>query len=248
VLSGVLAPAVPAAHAAAATLDARVTRQAPAARPLVTRITSAPAQKSYTVVSGDTLSGIAGRFCGNPGAWPVIWHASQAAVPDPDRIYPGQVLTLTCQELAAAAQAPAGPPASGKTYGVSYGDPNYCGDGDGDGWDVKCPGPAAVPQAKTAAAPVAAIAGVSGVLSTAGMSAFEQCVIARESGGNAQAVNPASDAGGLFQFLPGTWAALGFAAQYPGGAQTAPVSVQEAAFARAFAQSGTSPWAPYDGC
>jgi resuscitation-promoting factor RpfC len=82
----------------------------------------------------------------------------------------------------------------------------------------------------------------------AGMSAFESCVISRESGGNPQAYNPASGAGGLFQFLPSTWAALGYAGAYPGGAQTAPASVQEAAFAKLYAEAGTSPWAPYDGC
>ena len=88
----------------------------------------------------------------------------------------------------------------------------------------------------------------NGHVSTAGMAAFEACVISRESGGNAGAVNPYSGAGGLFQFLPSTWAGLGFASAYPGGAQTAPVSVQEQAFARLYAEAGTSPWAPYDGC
>ena len=84
--------------------------------------------------------------------------------------------------------------------------------------------------------------------STGGMSAFEACVISRESGGNPAAYNPSSGAGGLFQFLPSTWAALGYASSYPGGAQTAPASVQEAAFAAEYAQAGTAPWAPYDGC
>lgn len=88
----------------------------------------------------------------------------------------------------------------------------------------------------------------SATVGTAGMGAFEACVIAAESGGNPEAVNPSSGAGGLFQFLPSTWAALGYAGSYPGGAQTAPASVQEAAFAKAYAESGTAPWAPYDGC
>ncbi len=91
-------------------------------------------------------------------------------------------------------------------------------------------------------------AGNSGHVSTEGMAAFEACVISRESGGNPRAVNPSSGAGGLFQFLPSTWAGLGYASAYPGGAQTAPVSVQEAAFAKLYAEAGTSPWAPYDGC
>ena len=76
----------------------------------------------------------------------------------------------------------------------------------------------------------------------------EWLVIERESGGNPAAYNPTSGAGGLFQFLPSTWAALGYASSYPGGAQTAPASVQEAAFAAEYAQAGTAPWAPYDGC
>lgn len=89
---------------------------------------------------------------------------------------------------------------------------------------------------------------VSGVVNTSGVSSFEACVINAESGGNAQAVNPATDAGGTFQFLPSTWAALGFAGAYPGGAQTAPESVQQEAFNKEYAESGTSAWAAYDGC
>jgi hypothetical protein len=85
-------------------------------------------------------------------------------------------------------------------------------------------------------------------VSTRGMSRFEACVITRESRGHPRAVNRASGAGGLFQFLPSTWARLGYARAYPGGAQTAPVRVQEAAFAKLYAEAGTSPWAPYDGC
>ena len=81
-----------------------------------------------------------------------------------------------------------------------------------------------------------------------GSGSFQQCVIMAESGGNPTAYNPSSGAGGLYQFLPSTWASLGFASAYPGGAQTAPVSVQNAAFEKLYAEAGTSPWAPYDGC
>ena len=59
-----------------------------------------------------------------------------------------------------------------------------------------------------------------------------------------RAVNPASGAGGLYGFLPGTWQSLG----YSGLPQDAPVSVQNAAFQQEYAQSGTIPWAPSDGC
>ena len=57
-------------------------------------------------------------------------------------------------------------------------------------------------------------------------------------------LSPASGAGGLYQFLPSTWQSLG----YSGLPQDAPVSVQNAAFQQAYAQSGTGPWAPSDGC
>jgi LysM repeat protein len=83
---------------------------------------------------------------------------------------------------------------------------------------------------------------------TASPGSFQACVISRESGGDPEIVNGSSGAGGLYQFMPATWAELGYAAEYPGGAQTAPVSVQNAAFEQLYAEDGASPWAPSDGC
>jgi hypothetical protein len=77
-----------------------------------------------------------------------------------------------------------------------------------------------------------------------GSSSMQQCIIARESGGNAQAVNPASGAGGLYQFLPSTWQALG----HSGLPENASVAEQNQAFAQEVAQGGYSAWQPYDGC
>lgn len=73
---------------------------------------------------------------------------------------------------------------------------------------------------------------------------FQSCVISRESGGNPKAVNPSSGAGGLYQFLPSTWVSLG----YSGSPQDASVAVQNQAFQKLYAEDGTSPWAPSDGC
>ena len=103
------------------------------------------AAATVPVRAGDTLSLIAAAHCGNPADWQPIYTASRTAGllgPDPNTIYPGQSAEIACTggvsapSAAAPAQAPAA--AGGRTWGVSYGDPYYCRDGDGDGWDVDC--------------------------------------------------------------------------------------------------------------
>ncbi len=60
--------------------------------------TSAPAPsaaaQTYTVQSGDTLSGIAKRFLGNANAYMDIFNLNRDQLSDPDKIKPGQVLKL----------------------------------------------------------------------------------------------------------------------------------------------------------
>jgi nucleoid-associated protein YgaU len=51
-------------------------------------------QRTYTVVAGDSLSKIAKREYGDANKWRAIFEANRDKVNDPDRIYPGQVLTL----------------------------------------------------------------------------------------------------------------------------------------------------------
>jgi nucleoid-associated protein YgaU len=48
----------------------------------------------YTVVGGDTLSGIAEKFYNNANRWPRIFEANRHQIQDPDRIFPGQVLRI----------------------------------------------------------------------------------------------------------------------------------------------------------
>jgi hypothetical protein len=68
---------------------------------------------------------------------------------------------------------------------------------------------------------------------------FLACVRNRESRGNYGAVNGSSGAGGAYQFMPGTWAAMGGT----GLPQNAPPAVQDAMAAKLYAQAGRAPWA-----
>jgi nucleoid-associated protein YgaU len=55
---------------------------------------AAPAAKTYTVQSGDTLSKIAKEHLGNANDYMKIFNANKDKLTDPDKIKPGQVLTI----------------------------------------------------------------------------------------------------------------------------------------------------------
>ena len=103
-------------------------------------------------------------------------------------------------------------------------------------------GPVAAPAASSAS--TATSAAPAQQASYSGSGGFQSCVIQRESGGDASAVNASSGAGGLYGFLPSTWQSLG----HSGLPENASVAEQNAAFAQEYAQSGGSAWSAYDGC
>jgi nucleoid-associated protein YgaU len=53
-----------------------------------------PAEQTYTVVSGDSLSKIAKHFYGEANKWRKIFEANQDVIKNPDLIHPGQVLKI----------------------------------------------------------------------------------------------------------------------------------------------------------
>jgi resuscitation-promoting factor RpfC len=175
-----------------------------------------------TVRSGDTLSSISQREFGSAAKWPALWWANRHSVHNPSMIQAGERLQVPSSHKvkpwltrAALTAIPAAAPA-------------------------QAPVAAAAPSGTgTSAAPVQATVSYAGASGS-----FQSCVIQRESGGNASAVNGSSGAGGLYGFLPSTWQSLG----HSGLPENASVAEQNAAFAQEYAQSGGAAWSAYDGC
>ena len=178
-----------------------------------------------TVKPGDTLSSISQRQYGSAADWPALWWINRGTVRNPNVIQAGQQLRVAGRPAVTSAMIRAAMGA------------------------IPAPAPEPVSAAPTVsqspAASGAPAAPAPAQASTySGSGGFQSCVIQAESGGNPSAVNPSSGAGGLYQFLPSTWQALGFS----GLPQNASVAEQNAAFAKEYAQSGGSAWSPYDGC
>lgn len=68
-----------------------------ALRKLAARSIRSDAPDTYTVVRGDTLWDISGRFLSRPWLWPEIWHVNPQ-IENPHLIYPGDQVALTYVE------------------------------------------------------------------------------------------------------------------------------------------------------
>jgi resuscitation-promoting factor RpfC len=189
-----------------------------------------PARHDITVQRGDSLSRISLHEYGTAAKWPALWWANRRHIPDPSMIVPGERLIVpsgprVSRWLVRAAKAATAAPRHARPVAVAR-------------------PPSGAPGAASAADTVTPAAVRRAKLSGATRGSFRNCVIQRESSGNPRAVNPSSGAGGLYGFLPSTWHGLGFS----GLPENASVAEQNHAFAKEYAQSGTSAWAPYDGC
>jgi LysM repeat protein len=221
-------PAAARKSGAAVRSGAEVAQLLSATRPAAKHAAKRPV--SYTVKSGDTLSAIAGRFYSDADYWPVLYWANHGQVQYANEIQVGQVLTVPVKP----AKIPNAP-------------------------TVLSPAPAPVPVPSTAStsapaddetsgtpqsAPVTAAPVQDTSVSTAGDGSFQQCVIARESGGDSQVMN-SSGHYGLYQFSSSTWAEYG---GNPADFGNASVAEQNQVFNNAMAAGGQSNWSAYDGC
>jgi hypothetical protein len=178
---------------------------------------SAHHQHHYTVKAGDSLASVATHKYGAANRWPALWWVNRNKIKNPNAIRAGMRLRLS----------PWHPRRDWLDHAAMAAIP------------TPAPPPVTAAPAAGPAAPAASAQSYSGASGS-----FEQCVIQSESGGDPSAVNGSSGAGGLYGFLPSTWASLGFS----GLPQNASAATQQQAFQKAYAQSGSAPWSAYDGC
>jgi hypothetical protein len=147
----------------------------------VTRPTAAQTASAYHIKSGDTLSGIAARLCGNSADWTGL-AAANGLSSHPDLIYAGSTLWhIHCYQT------------SIRVTRVVYGTD---GDGDHDGDVTDNPGYQAQGSSGTS---------YSGGSAPGG--SFGACVRSRENG-NSYSWGT-GNGGGAYQFLYSTWVAYG---------------------------------------
>jgi hypothetical protein len=188
---------------------------------------------THTVQPGDTLSGIAA----SAGVPLSKVEAANRWIKNPNLIYAGQVvhvpdgrsgITPMAPTYYQAPAASSTPSASSDTSAAAASTP-----AESTGTSSASTGYSASTGTSSAST------GTSSASTGSSPSSFQQCVAWRESGNN-----PTASSSGLYGILPSTWASLG----YSGTAGSASVAQQNQAFQQLYAQDGTSPWAPYDGC
>ena len=144
----------------------------------------------YVVHAGDSLWSIAQQFYGNPLMWSHIYYANQSRIHDPNLIYQGQKLTI--------------PPVGTTSAGASSSSAGASSSG------------ADTSSASATRAQASSPSSTTGYIQQAaqGTGLSESVVAAQvqvESNYDPGAISPAG-AEGPYQFMPSTWATLGFPA------------------------------------
>ena len=87
-------------------------KPAACAAALLLAATSAGAEgKLHEVRPGESLAVIAGHELGDPALWPVLYRANRDRIKDPERIYPGQRISIPAPpQPGPAGAAPDAPP------------------------------------------------------------------------------------------------------------------------------------------
>jgi LysM repeat protein len=186
---------------------------------LMAGLAAGPALGStHPVQAGDTLSGIASQA----GLSLERVQAANPQIADPDVITVGELVNVPDGQPGSTSSAPTAPPAGTST---GTGTSTSTGTGTSTGTET---GTSTGTSTSTG----------TGASTGSAPSSYQECVAWRESSNN-----PSSPAG-LYGILPSTWSSLG----YSGTAGQASVAQQNEAFQRLYAQYGTQPWSPYDGC
>jgi LysM repeat protein len=178
---------------------------------------------TYVVQSGDTLASIAQQLYSGADYWPTLYSANRATVRDASQLQVGQVLAVPGKP----AKIPSVPAQAASVASTSSAQPSSS---------------AGQAQPSTPSTPSTATSGSTA--SSGSSSSFQACVIAAESGGNAQVMSSAGYYG-LYQFSASTWAAYG---GNPADFGHASVAEQNQVFDNAIAAGGASNWSQYDGC
>jgi len=151
----------------------------------------------YVVHAGDSLWSIAQQFYGNPLMWSHIYYANQSQIHDPNLIYQGQKLTIPPVGTTSAGASSSSAGASSSSAGASS-----------SGADTS--------SASATRAQASSPSSTTGYIQQAaqGTGLSESVVAAQvqvESNYDPGAISPAG-AEGPYQFMPSTWATLGFPA------------------------------------
>ncbi len=193
---------------------------------------------THTVQPGDTLSGIAA----SAGVPLSKVEAANRWIKNPNLIYAGQIVHVPDGRSGITPMAPTSyqaPAASSTPSASSDTSDASTTPAESTGTPSASTGYSASAGTSASTGTSSASTGASSASTGSSPSSFQQCVSWRESGNN-----PTASSSGLYGILPSTWASLG----YSGTAGSASVAQQTQAFQQLYAQDGTSPWAPYDGC